>query len=76
MTKLEDYTAKAAESLAAHDAATTSADRAYHHRAHAIWRRLIATVAADEVRAANPPLGKIQPLKPSAAAAPTWGSRS
>jgi len=52
MTKLEHYTAKAAESLAAGEAATQARDRDFHHRAHAIWRRLIAGVAAAEERAA------------------------
>jgi len=51
MTKLEHYTAKAAESLAATQAATTTRDRAFHDRAHAIWRRLIAGAAAAEERA-------------------------
>jgi hypothetical protein len=55
MTKLEHYTAKAAESLAAVEAATTARDRAFHHRAHAIWRRLIAGVAEAEQREALRP---------------------
>jgi len=52
MTKLEHYTAKAAESLAATEAATTARDRDFHDRAYAIWRRLIAGIAAAEDRAA------------------------
>jgi hypothetical protein len=52
MTKLEQYTAKAAESLAATQAATTASERAFHHRAHSIYRRLIAGVAEAEERAA------------------------
>ena len=56
MTKLEQYTAKAAESLAATEAATTARERAFHHRAHSIYRRLIAGLADAEERAAiNPP---------------------
>lgn len=55
MTKLEHYTAKAAESLAATETATTARDRDFHHRAYAIWRRLIAGVAAAEDRAALGP---------------------
>ncbi len=56
MTKLEQYTANAAESLAAIATATTASERAFHNRAYAIWRRLIAGIAAAEDRAAlNPP---------------------
>lgn len=56
MTKLEQYTAKAAESLAATEAATNSRERAFHHRAYCVYRRLIAGVAQAEERAAiNPP---------------------
>jgi hypothetical protein len=55
MTKLEHYHAKAAESLAATEASTDSRERAHHHRAHAIWRRLIAGVAEAEERAALAP---------------------
>jgi len=55
MTKLEDYTAKAAESLAATQAATTASERAFHHRAHSIWRRLIAGIGEAEDRAALNP---------------------
>ena len=51
MTKLEQYTAKAAESLAATESATTASERAFHHRAHSIYRRLIAGVAQAEERA-------------------------
>ena len=53
MTKLEDYTGKAAESLAALNAAATDRERAFHGRAHAIWRRLIAGEAVV-VAAATP----------------------
>ncbi len=55
MTKLEQYTANAAESLAAAQAATTARERAFHHRAYAVWRRLITNLAAAEERAARPP---------------------
>lgn len=55
MTKLEQYTANAAESLAAAEAATTSRERAFHQRAHAVWRRLITNLAAAEERAATAP---------------------
>ena len=52
MTKLEHYVVKAAESQAAAEAATTARERAFHHRAHAVWRRLIATAVNAEERAA------------------------
>lgn len=48
MTKLEQYAAKAAESLAATEAATTARERAYHHRAQAIWRRLMVGIVEAE----------------------------
>ena len=49
MTKLEHYTAKAADSLAAAEAAISASERAFHRRAHSIWRRLMAdTGKADE----------------------------
>jgi len=54
MTKLEHYSAKAAESLAAAEAATTARERMHHHRAYAIWRRLIVGIAQAEERALNP----------------------
>ena len=50
MTKLEHYRIKAAESLAATEAATNARDRAFHHRAHSVWRRLIASAAEAEER--------------------------
>jgi hypothetical protein len=52
MTKLEHYRTKAAESLAATEAATNARDRAFHHRAYSVWRRLIAGAAEAEERAA------------------------
>jgi hypothetical protein len=42
MSKIEDYTARVAESLAAAEAATTEGDRQFHRRAHAVYRRLLA----------------------------------
>jgi hypothetical protein len=55
MTKLEHYRTKAAESLAATEAATNARDRAFHHRAHSVWRRLIANTAEAEKRIALNP---------------------
>jgi hypothetical protein len=55
MTKLDEYTARAAESLAAFEGAQNARDRAHHHRAHAVWRRLIANIASDEERAGKVP---------------------
>lgn len=56
MSKIEDYAARAAASRAAAEAATNVRDRAFHERASAIWRKLIAGVAAAEERTAlNPP---------------------
>ena len=52
MTKLEQFRIKAAESLAATEAATNARDRAFHDRAHSVWRRLIAGAAEAEERAA------------------------
>ncbi|MDB5663233.1 MAG: hypothetical protein JWM38_941 [Sphingomonas bacterium] len=61
MSQLEEYTAKAAASLAEAEAATTDRDRAHHRRAHSIWRRLIANIGEAEARAAMKP-----PPKPKA----------
>lgn len=56
MTKHEEYTARAAESLAATESATNSRDRAFHHRAHTVWRKLLLGISQAEDRAAiNPP---------------------
>jgi hypothetical protein len=52
MTKTEDYTARAAASLAAAEAATTERERQYHRRAHTVWRKLLAGVGEAEQRAA------------------------
>lgn len=51
MTKLEEYTEKAAESLAAAEQATTDRDRVFHRRAHNIWRKLIQGIGEAEERA-------------------------
>ena len=52
MTKHEEYSAKAAESLAAAGAATNARDRAHHQRAHSVWRKLVAGIGEAEDRAA------------------------
>jgi hypothetical protein len=67
MTKLEQYQAKAAESLAATTAATNARERAFHHRAHSIYRRLIAGLAEAEDRATLNP-ARATPSKPPAVA--------
>jgi hypothetical protein len=69
MTKFEQYSAKAAESLAAIEAATDARERAHHHRAHAIWRRLIAGIAEAEERAA------LNPVRATRSKAPIAGKR-
>lgn len=63
MTKLEEYTAKAAESLAAIETAGNDRDRAHHRRAHSIWRKLIVNVGEAEQRAARAPEPKLKPAK-------------
>jgi hypothetical protein len=60
MTKLETYSEKAAASLAASTAATTSRERSFHHRAYCIWRRLAADV---ETAANNPDASSDRPVK-------------
>lgn len=65
MTKMEEYTARAAESLAAVAAATNERDRAFHHRAHSVWRKLIAGIGAAEERAAQKPEPKLKKAKPA-----------
>nr|GLK21724.1 hypothetical protein GCM10017606_25510 [Microbacterium terregens] len=55
MTKLEEYTSKAEASLAAAEAATSERDRAFHRRAHTIWRKLIRGIGEAEERAAMRP---------------------
>lgn len=52
MTKLEQYRAKAAESLAATGAAASARERAFHHRAYCVYRRLVAGAIEAEERAA------------------------
>ena len=66
MTKFEQYSAKAAESLAAIEAATDARERAHHHCAHAIWRRLIAGIAEAEERAALKPVRAVRSKPPIA----------
>ena len=58
MTKLEEYTGKAEASLAAAAAATNERDRAFHRRAHTIFRRLILGLDEAEKRAAMIPVPK------------------
>ena len=55
MTKTEDYTARAAASLAAAEAATTERDRLFHRRAHSVWRKLLVGIGEAEERAAMQP---------------------
>jgi hypothetical protein len=55
MTQLEDYTAKSVASLAAALAAANDGDRAFHHRAHGIWKRLMVDAVKAEKRAAMDP---------------------
>lgn len=50
-TKMEDYIAKAAESLAALGAATNARDRAHHGRAYGVYRKLIDGIGQAEERA-------------------------
>lgn len=61
MTKLQEYTDKAAASLAAAEQATTDADRKFHRRAHSIWRKLIHGIGEADERAAMQPAGKAKP---------------
>ncbi|MBB3910551.1 hypothetical protein EO081_06015 [Sphingomonas desiccabilis] len=64
MTKLEEYTSKAEASLAAAEAATSERDRAFHRRAHTIWRKLIRGIGEAEERAAmQPGYGKRPAIK-------------
>lgn len=69
MSTIEDYTARAAAGLTTAEAATNARDRAFHQRAHSIWRKLIAGVSAAEERAAlNPP--RTIPARPRGRARP------
>ena len=56
MTKTEEYSAKAAASLAAAGEATNERDRAFHRRAHTIWRKLMQGISDAEERAAMQPV--------------------
>jgi NAD-dependent oxidoreductase involved in siderophore biosynthesis len=71
MTKLEEYTLKAETSLAAAESATSEQDRAFHRRAHTIWRKLMRGVGEAEERAAMQPPRKIrsEDTRPAAAKA-------
>lgn len=64
MSKLEEYSTKAAESLVALEAATNERDRMHHRRAYGIWKKLIAGIGEAEQRAAMKPPPKPVPLKP------------
>jgi hypothetical protein len=63
MTKFEEYTAKAAESLAAAGVASSERDRIFHQRAYSIWKKLITGIGEAEERAALRPDATIKPLK-------------
>jgi len=58
VTKIEDYTARAAASLAAAEAATSERERLFHRRAHGVWRKLMANIGEAEERAALRPVPK------------------
>ena len=60
MTKVENYMEKAAASLAAATTASTERERAFHHRAHCIWRRLVADA---EFAQNNPEAAAKRPVK-------------
>ena len=55
MSKIEEYNARAAESLTALETATNERDRMHHRRAYGIWRKLIAGIGEAEARAASTP---------------------
>lgn len=65
MSKFEEYSDKAAASLAASETATNDRDRAFHRNAHTIWRKLIRGLAETEERVAT------QPAAPKRTAAKT-----
>lgn len=60
MTKIEDYMEKAAASLAAATSASTERERSFHHRAHCIWRRLVADAESAQN---NPEASAKAPVK-------------
>ncbi|GGE74909.1 MULTISPECIES: hypothetical protein [Sphingomonas] len=68
MSTVEDYSAKAAESLAAAEAATSERDRAFHRRAYSIYRKLVANVGEAEARAAERVPARVEAAKRAAAA--------
>lgn len=67
MTKIDEYEARASESMAAIEASTNERDRAFHRRAYSIWRKLIAGVGEAEARAVMRPAPK--PVKVAASKA-------
>lgn len=69
MSKIEEYNARAAESLIALEAATNERERMYHRRAYGIWRKLIAGIGEAEERAVLNPPRKAVPLKAGASKA-------
>jgi hypothetical protein len=68
MSSIEDYSAKAAESLAAAEAATNERDRAFHRRAYSIYRKLVANVGEAEARAEARVPARVEAAKRAAAA--------
>lgn len=62
-TKMAEYKAKAKESLAALDAATSEKDRAHHGRAYGIYRKLMDGIGEAEVRAGLRPPPKAAKAK-------------
>lgn len=70
MSKLEDYSEKAAASLAAAEAATSDKDRAFHRNAHSIWRKLIRSLGEAEERAATQPAPPTKTVRAAAKPAP------
>ncbi len=67
MTKVEDYTARVATSLAAAEAATTERERMFHRRAHSAYRKLLVSAGVAEQRAADEAafLAKTKAKKPA-----------
>ena len=64
MRKVEDYTARAAASLAAAEGATSERDRMFHRRAHAVYRRLIVGEDQAALRAVEDAALKAKTAKP------------
>jgi hypothetical protein len=59
------YTARAAESLAAAESATTESDRQFHRRAHAVYRRLLADEGRFEQRRAEEAARDAKKVRPT-----------